>query len=120
MDRRSFITAAIATPLAGSVGAGALAPETEVQRLYRDWEALTGKYNAYDLSWLNGEIPDKQFEALSDPILSCRDQVERKICAAECEYVSDLLIKINIAGHYDWCVDDYQEAIAADALALAA
>lgn len=120
MDRRSFITAAAIVPLAGSVGAGALAPETEIHRLYRDWEALTAKYNALVSSWKDREITPDTFESLVDPVLLRRDVVEKALLDADCEHVSDLLIKIKIADHFDWCIEDYNKSIMVSAQALAA
>lgn len=113
VSRRKFIAGIAVAPLVAAPAVAA--PETEVQRLYRDWLALTERYDVCDLAWLNGEATDVQFEALTDPILKRRDQIERKICTTDCASISDLLIKIKIAAHYDWCIDDYQEAIAADA-----
>lgn len=125
MERRTFIAGAATLPLAGAAQA-ALA-NSEIQRLFLKWQALTEKYLTVERKWHRKDIDEFEFEDITDPILNCRDAVENAILAQDSVSLDDLAIKAHIAAYFDWSFEvfnlsigrDVQKMAGAKAIALA-
>ena len=86
MNRRSFIAAAAIVPLAGSVGAGGLEPESEIAGLYRQWKVAELVYQA----------ETSEDEAVQQAHYNVINGIEDRILELPSRSLSDMAVKVKI------------------------
>lgn len=114
MPRRGFLKAIPATAAAITVPAAAQAatnPDTPVMRLFREWEALTSRHKATEAEWERDNLTNEAFQAVVDPLLEQRDQIEERMMSERCEDLRDLGAIAAVAECFDWAVGDYNNRL---------
>ncbi|MBL1438331.1 MAG: hypothetical protein COB08_019305 [Rhodobacteraceae bacterium] len=111
MNRRAFITAAAIVPLARSVGAGGLEPESEIVLLFGKWQVLHKALNECD------DSDESKFRAECIGL----NQIEDRIFSLPAKTMKELAVKVKIVGILDEVTDPLTKSIQMDAdLVLAA
>lgn len=93
MNRRKFLTAAQATAFAAAVAAaypnGAVAGETTILQLFREWKERR--------DWLDGPEAETLSEAEFNLVCGKNDRLGDLIVAMRCETASDFAAKVVVA-----------------------
>ncbi|KPU83714.1 hypothetical protein JI58_08015 [Marinosulfonomonas sp. PRT-SC04] len=104
ISRRKFIAGTAVAPLVATPAIAA--PETEIQRLYRDWERIDGQWsaaleegshlaNVADVNGESGLQAEAEFDALvTNPLCDDLWIKKRKIAAVPSKTMEDLARKI--------------------------